>query len=78
MVYDSLGLNGASITVLSHKFNQRHWTAELRQRNPNLVMINYGTNEADFASFVDKQYEKELREAIRRVRSCAAGRRPFW
>lgn len=70
VVYDSLGLNGASITVLSHMFNQQHWTAELRQRNPNLVVINYGTNEADFESFVDKQYEKELREAIRRVRAA--------
>jgi lysophospholipase L1-like esterase len=70
VVYDSLGLNGASITVLSHMFNQQHWAAELRRRNPNLVVINYGTNEADFASFVDHQYEKELREAIRRVRAA--------
>jgi lysophospholipase L1-like esterase len=70
VVYDSLGLNGASITVLSHMFNQQHWAAELRQRNPNLVVINYGTNEADFVSFVDNQYEKELREAIRRVRAA--------
>jgi lysophospholipase L1-like esterase len=70
VVYDSLGLNGASITVLSHVFNQRHWAAELRQRNPNLVVINYGTNEADFSSFVDKHYEGELREAIRRIRAA--------
>ena len=70
VVYDSAGLNGASITVLSRMFNQAHWTEELRHRNPNLVVINYGTNEADFASFVDKGYEKELREAIRRVRAA--------
>lgn len=73
VVYDSLGLNGASITVLSHMFNQQHWAAELRRRNPNLVVINYGTNEADFEAFVDKQYEKELREAIRRVRAALPG-----
>jgi lysophospholipase L1-like esterase len=73
VVYDSLGLNGASITVLSHTFNQQHWAAELRQRNPNLVVINYGTNEADFPEFVDKHYEKELREAIRRVRAALPG-----
>jgi lysophospholipase L1-like esterase len=70
IVYDSLGLNGASITVLSRMFNQNHWTAELQHRHPALVIINYGTNEADFAEFVDKQYEKELREAIRRVRAA--------
>ncbi len=70
IVYDTIGLNGASIAVLSRMFNERHWAAELRHRNPNLVVINYGTNEADFASFVDHQYESELREAIRRIRSA--------
>jgi len=70
VVYDSLGLNGASVTVLSRIFNQQHLAEELRHRDPNLVIVNYGTNEADFAAFVDRQYEKELREAIRRIRSA--------
>jgi lysophospholipase L1-like esterase len=70
VVYDSAGLNGASITVLSRMFNEAHWAEELRHRNPDLVVINYGTNEADFASFVDKGYDKELREAIRRIRAA--------
>jgi lysophospholipase L1-like esterase len=73
LVYDSLGLNGASITVLSHMFNKQHWAAELQERNPNLVVVNYGTNEAESAAFVDKQYEKELREAIRRIRAALPG-----
>jgi len=68
VVYDSLGLNGASITVLSRMFNADHWAAELRERDPQLVIINYGTNEADFTAFIERQYEGELREAIRRVR----------
>jgi len=68
VVYDTLGLNGASINVLSRIMNANHWAEELRQRHPDLVIVNYGTNEADFASFVDKGYEKELREAIRRIR----------
>jgi len=70
VIYDTLGLNGASITVMTHMFNQEHWTAELRHRDPQLLIINYGTNEADFADFVDKGYEKELREAIRRARAA--------
>ena len=70
IVYDSLGLNGASITVLSRMYNAAHWAAELQHRNPHLVIVNYGTNEADFDDFVDKQYEKELREAIRRVQAA--------
>src|ERR1017187_1252306 len=70
VVYDSLGLNGASITVLSRMFNEANWAEELSHRNPNLVIVNYGTNEADFAAFVDHQYEKELKEAIRRIRGA--------
>jgi lysophospholipase L1-like esterase len=39
--------------------------------HPDLIVINYGTNEAGFASFVEKQYEGELRTAIARIRSAA-------
>jgi lysophospholipase L1-like esterase len=35
-----------------------------------LLVLNYGSNEADFAAFVEKGYEKELREAIRRARAA--------
>jgi lysophospholipase L1-like esterase len=70
VVYDSIGLNGASVTVLSRTFNAEGWSAELQHRHSDLVTINYGTNEADSADFIDKQYEKELREAIRRVRAA--------
>jgi lysophospholipase L1-like esterase len=70
VVYDSAGLNGASIAVLSRMFNETYWAEELRHRNPDMVVINYGTNEADFASFVDKGFEKELREAIRRLHAA--------
>jgi lysophospholipase L1-like esterase len=70
VVYDSLGMNGASITVLSRIFNRDFWTTELQHREPNLVIINYGTNEADFASFVNGPYEKEVREAVRRVQAA--------
>jgi lysophospholipase L1-like esterase len=39
--------------------------------HPDLIVINYGTNEAGFASFIDKQYEGELRLAIARVHEAA-------
>ncbi|MEO8594232.1 MAG: GDSL-type esterase/lipase family protein [Candidatus Solibacter sp.] len=73
LVYDSLGLNGASITVLSRMLNQEHWAGQLQHRRPDLVVLNYGTNEADFAEFVEKGYEKELREAIRRLHAALPG-----
>ncbi len=70
ILYDSLGLNGASTTVLSRGFDPEIWTAELQHTAPALVIINYGTNESSFGSFVDRQYEAELRIAISRIRNA--------
>ncbi len=70
VLYDSLGLNGASTTVLSRTFSSSAWAAELQHAAPSLVIINYGTNESTFASFVSKQYEPELRLAISKLRSA--------
>ncbi len=69
VVYDSLGVNGAYAGLLATAMSESHWAEQLRHRNPNLVVINYGTNESQYAS--DDQmvrYEKDLREVIRRVR----------
>jgi hypothetical protein len=70
VLYDSLGMNGASITVLTRMFNREFWTVELRHREPSLIIINYGTNEADFAPYVNGPYEKDLREAVKRVQAA--------
>src|SRR5882724_10337064 len=44
--YDSIGLNGAYVSVLARMFDARHWSEELRHLHPDLVIINYGTNES--------------------------------
>lgn len=74
VIYDSLGLNGAYISVLSKFIQAAHWQRELEHYAPDLVVINYGTNESVYAAFVDKVFEKELREAIRRIRVALPGR----
>jgi len=69
VVYDSLGVNGAYAGLLATAMSEGHWAEQLRHRNPNLVVINYGTNESQYASDDQMQrYEKDLREVIRRVR----------
>lgn len=69
VVYDSLGVNGAYAGLLVSAMNENHWAEQLRHRNPSLVIINYGTNESQYASPDQMQrYEKDLREVIRRVR----------
>jgi lysophospholipase L1-like esterase len=74
VIYDSLGLNGAYISVLSKFLKEEHWQGQLQHYKPDVVIINYGTNESVYAAFVDKVFEKELREAIRRIRVALPGK----
>jgi len=73
ILYDSLGLNGASTSVLSNGFNNAAWAAALQHTQPKLVIINYGTNESGFGAYVDKQYEPTLLHAIQRIRAALPG-----
>ena len=70
VIYSSLGVNGAYISVVSKMMNEGHWANLLRHAKPHLVVINYGTNESVYENFVDTSYETELREALRRVRAA--------
>src|SRR5580704_1630759 len=67
VIYSSLGINGANVTVLSHLVNAAHWTAVLRHYKPSLVIVNYGTNESGYPKFVDTSWAHELREVVRRL-----------
>jgi lysophospholipase L1-like esterase len=70
VIYSSLGINGANVTVLSHLVNAPHWTAELRHYKPSLVIVNYGTNESGYPKFVDTSWAHELREVVRRLHAA--------
>ncbi len=70
VIYSSLGVNGAYISVVSQMMNEGHWARLLEHAKPHLVVINYGTNESVYEKFVDTSYEVELREALRRVRAA--------
>ncbi len=72
VVYDSLGLNGATTTVISRTFDPAAWAAELQAAKPSLIVINYGTNESQYAGLVDT-LDKELRMAIAKARAAAPG-----
>jgi lysophospholipase L1-like esterase len=68
LLYDSLGLNGATTSVIARVLQPALWQQELDHAAPALVIINYGSNESSFGNFVHKQYANELRLAIQRVR----------
>ncbi|GGH06654.1 GDSL-type esterase/lipase family protein [Silvibacterium dinghuense] len=72
VLYDSLGLNGATTTILSRTFEPKLLTESLRAARPQLVVINYGTNESQFSGLVST-LEKELTMAIANIRAAAPG-----
>ena len=71
LLYDSLGLNGATTSVIARTMKPGLWQQELDHAGPTLVIINYGSNESSFSRWVDKGYADELRLAIARIRQLA-------
>jgi lysophospholipase L1-like esterase len=49
-------------------WNERIWAAELNQRNPSLVILAYGTNEANSHLWTAEQYRADLTAIIDRIR----------
>ncbi len=70
VIYDSLGLNGTWAGVLAGYVNEADWAAAMKSADPDLVIINYGTNESGFPKYIETTYEKDLREIVRRVRTA--------
>ena len=70
VVYSSLGLNGGQVEAVLWYFEPKQWTAELRHADPDLVVINYGTNESVYPDYVNKTYEHELRALVDRIRAA--------
>lgn len=74
VVYDSLGVNGAYAGLLASAMSASHWAEQLQHRKPNLVILNYGTNESQYATPEQlERYDKDLREVVRRVREALPG-----
>ena len=71
VVYSSLGLNGVSVQHLLRYFDPGQWTEQLQHENPDLIVINYGTNESVFPKYVDSTYAGELKQVLARVHAAA-------
>jgi lysophospholipase L1-like esterase len=71
VVYDSLGVNGAFAGLLATALNEQHWTEQLQHRQPDLLILNYGTNESEYASDDQmERYARELKQVVTRIRTA--------
>ena len=70
VIYNSLGLNGGQVQVVLRYFQAAHWAEQLQHQRPDLVVVNYGTNESVYPKYLDTYYPGELREVIRRIKNA--------
>jgi lysophospholipase L1-like esterase len=70
VLYSSLGVNGAGVTMISRNFSTANLSAQLRHYAPDLVVLAYGTNESGYPKYVDSSWGDELHKAINRVREA--------
>ena len=73
VIYNSLGLNGGQVQVVVRYFDKPQWAEELEHQHPDLVVINYGTNESIYAEYIERSYPGELRQVIQRVKAAVPG-----
>jgi lysophospholipase L1-like esterase len=73
VIYNSLGLNGGQVQVVVRYFDKPQWAEELEHQHPDLVVINYGTNESIYAEYIERSYPGELRQVIERVKAAVPG-----
>ncbi len=68
VVLDAIGIQGARIRFLD-KQDDAHWAEQLRARNPNLLIYEFGANEsADGLLYPMRDYHRTMREVIEQGR----------
>jgi len=67
VIVDSLGIRGARASVLL-KWDEELWQQQIRRRNPDLVILAYGTNESGDSRQPIERYERKLIKVLSRLK----------
>lgn len=70
VTYETLGINGAQASLMLG-WDQTILAAELMSRDPALIVLAYGTNEAVSRSWTAEEYRAGLIEIVNRLRAAA-------
>ena len=68
VVLDSLAINGARASLLD-RFDEQHWIAELRRREPSLLMLMFGANEGHNEQLPLGEYREDLADLLGLLRA---------
>src|SRR5665213_2533504 len=72
VTYECLGINGA-VAPLILKWNQQMFAEYLGERNPNLIVLAYGTNEAAESASRNDEYVEQLHEVLQNLHRIVPG-----
>jgi len=70
VTYEALGLNGAEAAVIEH-WNEAMTATYLQHRNPGLIVLAYGTNEATDPNWDAESYRAMFGDLVDRLRRAA-------
>ncbi len=70
VVVDTLGINGATAAT-PLQWDEEVWAAELEARDPDLVVVAYGANEAGISPLRTGWYGQTFSKLLRRIRRAA-------
>lgn len=70
ITFETLGINGAQASIML-EWSEQVWAAEVAARNPALVILAYGTNEANSPKWTEEQYRVDILAVLDRVRRAA-------
>ena len=72
VVYDTLGLLGGTVHHLT-LFHEDTWIEDLQNRKPDLVILNFGTNESNYGYLAFSEYLDSYAVVIKRIRTALPG-----
>jgi lysophospholipase L1-like esterase len=70
VTYEALGINGAQASIVFH-WDQALLAGQLARRNPALIVLAYGTNEASNPDWTRESYRLMFATLIARLRAAA-------
>ena len=70
VTYEALGINGAEAGVIM-KWNEAMLATYQQRRNPGMIVLSYGTNEASDPSWTEEAYEAMFSSLLARLRQAA-------
>ena len=70
VTYEALGINGSEASIIL-RWNESMLAADMRRRNPGLIVLAYGTNESTDSLWKPESYREMFSSVLRRLHAVA-------